>query len=118
MKDFLLDENGDIVIAKRDIQIVEAQKEIAQQIRQVLQSNNGEWAFNEEYGINFHNLLVKTVDNEIIIDEINKGLAQCSGDIVLDTIDIKVDRQARKLSVSFYAHIGNEEVSINDLEIM
>lgn len=118
MKDFLLDKNGDIVISKRDIQMVEAQNEIAQQIKQVLQSNNGEWIFNEEYGINFHNLLVKTVDNEIIIDEINKGLAQCSGDIVLDTIDIKVDRQTRKLSVSFYAHIGNEEVLINDLEIM
>lgn len=118
MKDFLLDNNGDIVIKKNDIGIVEAQNEIAQQIKQVLSSNNGEWIFNEKYGINFHNLLVKTIDNEIIIDEINKGLAQCSGDIVLDTIDIKVDRQARKLSVSFYAHIGDEQVVVEELEIL
>ena len=118
MKDFLLDENGDIVISKGDVGIVEAQKEIAQQISQVLKSNNGEWIFNENYGINFHNLLVKTIDNEIIIDEINKGLAQCSGEVVLDTIDIKVDRQARKLLVSFYAHIGSEVITVTDLEIL
>lgn len=118
MKDFLLDEKGDIVISKNDISVVEAQKEIAQQISQILKSNNGEWVFNENYGINFHNLLVKTIDDEIIIDEINKGLAQCSGDVSLDTIDIKVDRQTRKLSVSFHAHIGAEIISMTDLEIL
>lgn len=118
MRDFLLDEKGDIVVEKLDIRMVEAQHEIAQQIRQVLKSNNGEWVFNEGYGINFHNLLVKTLDNEIIIDEINKGLAQCSGGVVLDTIDINVDRKTRTLTVSFTAHVGDEEIEVQELEIL
>ena len=119
MKDFMVDKNtGDIVIEKRDIAVVDAQNEIAQQIRHILRSNNGEWYFNSEYGINYNNLLVKTVDNEIIIDEINKGLAQCTSNVTLQTIDIKVNRQERTLSVSFYALLDDETMISDEIELI
>lgn len=119
MKDFMIDkETGDIIIKNQDIVMVEAEQEVAQQLRTVLKSNNGEWPFNDSYGINYNNLLVKTVDNEIVIDEISRGASQCSGDISIEDIKIDVDRQKRTMSVFLDAKINDTKLSIDGLELI
>ena len=84
----------------------------------MVKSNNGEWPFNEGYGINYDNLLVKTVDNEIVTDEIKKGASQCFGDIEIEDIKIDVDRQKRTMSIAVNGRIDDAELSIDGLELI
>ena len=59
MKCFSLDNKGDVILDKNDIQMVQGTDLIMQKIRQVLRTNRGEWVFDEKEGIPVQKILKK-----------------------------------------------------------
>ena len=59
MKGFKIDKNGDVVIEKNQIQMVENNELLRQTVQCILNTNKGEWPLNEDEGINFYNILGK-----------------------------------------------------------
>lgn len=51
--------NGDVVIENNEIQMVSDAELIRQTVETVLNTNKGEWFFDEDEGINFDNILGK-----------------------------------------------------------
>ena len=64
MKGFKLNENGDVVIANDEIELISDDELTQQTIKTVLNTNKGEWFANKDEGINFRAILGKaTVQN-------------------------------------------------------
>lgn len=59
MKGFALDANGDLLIKKNDIQMIEGAELTRQTVKTVLSTNKGEWSLNIDEGINFKDILGK-----------------------------------------------------------
>ena len=57
MNDFELDEKGDIMIARDDVQLVSGKDLTVQRIKQILGTNKGEWKLDENEGINMRAML-------------------------------------------------------------
>ncbi len=76
MKDFMLDENGELVFQKGKIPLVSDKQLTAQKARQVLRTQRGEWEYDKEEGINRHSMLTKNPNDEEIEDNIRLGLLQ------------------------------------------
>ena len=78
MKGFALDERGDVVISKGEIQMIYGSDLTVQKIKSVLGTQKGEWFLNEYEGIEYNNILGKrryasqnsAIDNQYI-KEIN-----------------------------------------------
>lgn len=80
MKDFMLDENGELVFHKGKIPLVSDKQLIAQKARQVLRTQIGEWEYDKEEGINRYSMLTKNPNDEEIEDNIRSGLLQVDED--------------------------------------
>ena len=80
MKDFMLDENGELVIKNGKIPYVSDKELKAQKVRQVLRTHNGEWEFDTDEGINRYSMLTKNPNDEEIEDNIRSGLMQVDED--------------------------------------
>lgn len=105
IKDFALDQKGDLIIENSDIQIVEGEELLKQTIKNILSTNKGEWFLDWEQGIEFSNILGKGVTEEIVQAEIEEGLQQV--DETLHISEFKMNVNGRSLTVSFKA--TNEE---------
>lgn len=103
MKGFALDSNGDVIIEKNKIKLVDGTELIRQTVQTVLGTNKNEWFLNIDEGIDFNNLLGKKKDDEIIRNEIIQGLQQVDGSFVLETFTCDFDRKHRKLTINFKA---------------
>lgn len=103
MKSFKLDNDGDVSIVNNEIETIKGMEELLQQIKQILRTNQGEWYFNPEYGINYDNILTKKPNVDLIRDEIKNGLSQCSHIMSIDYVTVKFDKTKRKLYVDFQA---------------
>ena len=53
MKGFKLDNNGDVIIQNRKIEMTDGNDLIRQTVQTVLGTNKGEWDFNPDEGITF-----------------------------------------------------------------
>lgn len=116
MKTFELDENGDVIIENNNVKIVEGREELIQQIKLIFRSKQGEWFFNEEYGLNYDNLFQKKVNLDLIRDEIKNGLSQCSAILSIDYINIEFNKNERKLKISFGAtNTSNESIKSEEI---
>lgn len=102
MKGFALDENGDTVLKKEEIGIVEGTKLLTQTCRQVIGTNKGEWFLNGNEGINFDNILCKNPDKNLVRDEVQSGLFQVDDSLRIQKISQNTGEN-RKLSVRFTA---------------
>lgn len=102
MEGFLLDENGDVVIKDRRIQMTSGNELLLQKVRQVLLTNNGEWWLNAAEGIDRYALLCKKPNYDLIKDNIKQGLLQV--DETFKIISFSCTPQAdRELLVKFTA---------------
>lgn len=90
MKGFKIDKNGDVVIEKNRIQMVEGNELLSQTVHCVLNTNKGEWVFNPNEGINFYNILGKhTATSETSEDQaMKRHYTQRIADIQSDMNDI------------------------------
>lgn len=118
MKAFKLNNDGDVSIVNNEIEMIKGTDEVLQQIRQIFRSNQGEWYFNPEYGLNYENLLAKEPNLDLIRDEIKNGLSQCSRVMSIDYVTVNYDRSARKLYVDFQAtDTEGNEIAETNLEV-
>ncbi len=100
MKDFALDENGDILIEDRDIVSIKDQEQEIQKIRQVLGTRSGEWEYDLNEGIDFDALLLKQPDLQRIRETIQNALREVSEQYTLQTCDYDAQSSILKIRVS------------------
>lgn len=111
MKTFKLDQFGDVVISNEQIQLVEGVELIAQTVKQVLNTNLGEWFSDKDEGIDFHVILTKNPNYDLIQDTINtavKKVADTLGEeLGTDNFTFEVD--GRNLTIAFTLLLNGEE---------
>lgn len=108
MKDFMLDENGELVFHKGKIPLVSDTQLKAQKARQVLRTQIGEWEYDKEEGINRYSMLTKNPNNEEIEDNIRSGLLQVDEDYRITKYSRK-DHEDRDSTISVSATDGADE---------
>lgn len=100
----------DIDIQNNQIVMVEGDELLRQKVQSVLGTNKGEWTLGEEEGIEFQNIMGKSVNEDIVRYEILKGLLQVDTSFVIEKIDTQMDIQRRKLTVTFTAKNENGNI--------
>lgn len=101
MKNFMLDENGDIVINNNDIAIIEGDRLLLQTIKTILLTNKGEWFLNLNEGINRKNIIKKNPEKDLVRNEVLSGLIQVDSSLYLIDFDYEIDK--RKMQIKFTA---------------
>lgn len=107
MKGFKLDDNGDIVIKNNQISMIDGNELLQQTVKSVLGTNKGEWFLNENEGIFFKNIFGKTIDEDVIRNEILQGLLQVDSSFFISKFNIALDAATRNLKIEFAATNDN-----------
>ena len=110
MKGFKLDEYGDVVIEKGEIQLVNDRELIRQTVQSVLGMNKGEWFLDTEQGVTFSNILGKGVKDDIVQNEVLQGLRQVDATFHIEAFSCAFDPLNRLLTVNFTARSDSGEV--------
>lgn len=110
MKDFKLDEDGDLIIQK-DIVYVTEEEELIQKIRQILGTKKGEWFLNEEEGISYSEILTKNPNMDLVRDSIQDALLQIDERLLIEEFDTSIT--GRKLDIAFTVINQENEEEIN-----
>ena len=108
MKDFMLDENGELVFQKGKIPLVSGKQLKAQKSRQVLRTQRGEWEYDKEEGINRYSMLTKNPNDEEIEDNIRSGLLQVDEDFRITNYSRK-EKEERHSDIFVSATDGADE---------
>jgi hypothetical protein len=101
MKSFKLTENGDISITDGVIDMAEGTELEKQTIKTVLGTNKGEWAFDENEGIDFKQILGKGVTADMVRSQVQSGIYQVNPNRIIEDFDYSVE--GRKSSIGFIA---------------
>lgn len=114
MKTFQLDQYGDVVIKNGEIQMVKDMDLIAQTLKQVINTNLGEWFGDEEEGIDYHVILTKNPNYELIQDTINTAIQSVADglNIELETDDFTFEVKGRELTINFTIKNAGEQAEI------
>lgn len=99
MKGFALNEQGDVMIGAQDIKVAQDTELTIQKIRQVLQTNRGEWWLDEKEGIPIQKVLKKNPNFSMIRDYIRSAIAQV--DKTLQMTECTITAEGRKLKINF-----------------
>lgn len=100
--DIQFDEHGELIM-------VDGDEELAQCCEIALGTNKGEWFLNPEMGIDFRLFLGKSPNEEVMRDELARGLLQEDRIESLDDATFDMNRTARIMTVSFTATGTNGE---------
>lgn len=100
MKDFVLNESGDILIESNDIALKYDQQQEIQKIKQVLGTNLGEWEYDPNEGIDFNALFQKNPDSSWILESIKNGLHEIDEGYVLQECSYNSKNHELKIKVS------------------
>ena len=112
MKDFMLDENGELVIENGKIQLVEDKELTAQKTRQVLRTHIGEWKYDPEEGIDRYVMFTKKPNYDLVEDNVKSGLLQVDESMRI-TRFVCTEKENRELEIRFSAtNEADEEISI------
>lgn len=113
MKTFKLDQSGDVVIKDKKIELVHDNDMIVQTIKQVLNTNLGEWFGDAEEGIDYSVILTKNPNYDLIQDTINTAVQQVADmlSIEIETDNFNFSLEDRKLYIDFEIYIDSAEES-------
>lgn len=111
MKTFKLDQYGDVVIQNNKIELVQDLDMIIQTIKQVLNTNLGEWSKDENEGIDFQVILTKNPNYDLVEDTINTAVQQVADtlSIELETNDFNYTVEGRQLYIDFKLTINGTD---------
>ena len=114
MKSFKLDSNGDVVIENNQIQMVEGIELIAQTLKQVFNTNLSEWFDDKEEGIDYHVVLTKNPNYDLIEDTINTAAQQVAltFNVEIETDNFAFEVTGRHMQIDFKIKVGNEVAEI------
>ena len=103
MKGFKLDYNGDVVLQNGDIAIVQDIELVAQNVKQVIGTNLGEWFGDLGEGIDFYVILTKNQNYELIQDTINTAVQLVADNlgVELETDNFTFEVKGRSLAITF-----------------
>lgn len=101
MKDFKLNQRGDVFLDEKDIQYIEGMELIGQKVRQVLLTQIGEWGLDQEEGIDHYSMLTKNPNYDYIEDNVKLALLQVDEDLEIESFSCEENKQLRKLLVNF-----------------
>lgn len=89
---------GDVDISKGKICLTESGAEsVAQRIRITLQTNQGEWDFNLDFGVRYYDLLFKKSTSKTLIDaELRSKILAVPGVAKLNSFVSSIDARERK----------------------
>lgn len=118
MKDFKLDDTGDLILDNTtgDLEMTSDENTLlAQQIQSLVDTNLGELFWNRDYGLNHVEIMANDDDinaiHQILDDYLRENLPNYAG-ITLD--GSKYDRDHRKLNISgIVVMTNNQRVSVN-----
>ena len=111
MKTFKLDQFGDVVISNEQIELVEGVELIAQTVKQVISTNLGEWFSDTTEGIDFHVILTKNPNYDLIQDTINTAVQKVADalGVELETDSFTFEVVGRNLTIAFTLLLHGEE---------
>ena len=114
MRDFLLDDDNDIVITDRDLATVDDPAAIAQNVRQRLSMFTNEWFLNLGEGTPwFEDILVKGQRQYVVEDTLKARIRDTPGITDLAQFEL-VQSSERAISVSFTATTATGQ-SVDDI---
>lgn len=99
MKGFFLDGRGDVVIEKNDIKMACETDHLIQKIRQILNTNRGEWLLDPKEGIPIRKILIKNPNLAMIRDYVRGAIAQADKSLRMTRCEIA--REGRTLKITF-----------------
>lgn len=102
MQSFRLDEFGDVIVENDQLEMISNNDLLCQKVRQVLSTNLGEYELDKEQGIHFRNILGKQLNEDLVRDEILRGLRQVDSTFTIESFDCKLSKK-RNLQVEFTA---------------
>lgn len=108
MKDFKLNEQGDVVFCDGAIHLTADESLLSQKIRQILSTNRGEWWLDAKEGIPVQEVLKKNPDKRLIRDYIRRAVRQADASLELKACEFET--KGRNLFISFTA--GNERQTV------
>lgn len=111
MKGFALDNHGDVVIKKNDIELLYDTDLLIQTICQVLRTNRGEWRLDPKEGIPMQKILKKNPNLAMVRDYVRSAIAQVDQSLQITRCDITT--QGRTLNITFTAVGADETVTAN-----
>lgn len=111
MKSFKLNSDGDVVIKNNQIELVEGIPLLVQTLKQVINTNLGEWFSDEEEGIDYKVILTKNPNYDLIKDTINTAVQQVAyyQDVVIETDNFTFEVEGRNLTITFTLTVDGEE---------
>ena len=112
MQNFMLDENGDVIIKGGEIQLVSGNELLLQKVKTVLGTNKKEWFLNPDEGITFSNILKKSPNMDIVRNEVLSALIQVDDTFYMTEFNYEV--VGRTLKIHFVAKNSNDEIVIGD----
>ena len=106
MKGFSV-QNGDVIVNKTDIEMVDGSELLRQKVELVIGTNKGEWEYDKDEGIDFRVLLCKNPDEDEIRAEIADALTRLDDTFSITEFSMNIaDRHA---NISFKAVNGEGE---------
>ena len=114
MKTFQLDEFGDVVIKNGEIQMVKDMDLVVQTLKQVLNTNLGEWFGDEEEGIDYRVILTKNPNYELIQDTMQTAVQSVADSLnmELEVDDFTFEEKGRELTIHFTIQNAKEQGEI------
>lgn len=110
MKDFKLNEKGDVVVCDNVVQTTDGEELLRQKIRQILSTNRGEWWLNPKEGIPVQAVLKKNPDTRLIRDYIRRAVKQADASLELDQCSFRTE--GRVMHISFTARSGSGTITV------
>ncbi|MFB6475782.1 DUF2634 domain-containing protein [Paenibacillus glucanolyticus] len=109
MIDLKLDQTGDLLLEKGELQLIEEDQELAQYAKLTLQTNLGEWFLDPMIGMDFEIILQKNPDEDEIRTEITRALMETGRFSAVESVDFSYSRSVRTLGIYFTATGVNGE---------
>lgn len=111
MKNLKLNNDGDLELdGLKNLKMVDGIEEVRQRTRITLGTNQGEWFLNLRYGIPWIEMLSEGSSPERFRKEVLRVLNDDPAIDEIESIDLSIDRQDRKLEIEFIAIVDGEQI--------
>lgn len=108
MKGFRLDDKGDVIIRNGDIELVSGNELLRQTVQQVTGTNKGEWALNKDEGIDFHKILGKNQDEDVIRAELETAARLVDDTLSITSFSVSQENRHRTINYTMVNENGEE----------
>ncbi len=112
MRDFLLDENGDLVLQNGILQEVEGEKQLRQKMSMLLRSALGDWFLDETEGLDLSVVLQKKPNEDAVRDEVGRVLLPLFQIVQFSSFEMST--LGRTLHIHFELATENGTISLQE----